>query len=145
VAICFDDTDSAQIRELAAQGADLLVLITNDSWFSNSDEAVQHSWQALVRAAETGLPVVRCGNSGVTGTISRTGRVNWLVGSDGKPLVDAKGTMCEAVEIGRDFGWKSWYVRLGDIPLAVAFILLILSMIMVKYRNEYEKRRYLSM
>lgn len=145
VAICFEDTDSAQIRELAAQGADLLVLITNDSWFSNSDEAVQHSWQALVRAAETGLPVVRCGNSGVTGTISRTGRVNWLVGSDGKPLVDAKGTMCEAVEIGRDFGWKSWYVRLGDIPLMVAFILLILSMIMVKYRNEYEKRRYLSM
>jgi apolipoprotein N-acyltransferase len=88
---------------------------------------------------------VRCGNSGVTGTISRPGRVNWLVGSDGKPLVDAKGTMCEAVEIGRDFGWKSWYVRLGDIPLMVAFILLILSMIMLKYRNEYEKRRYLSM
>jgi hypothetical protein len=53
--------------------------------------------------------------------------------------------MCEAVEIGRDFGWKSWYVRLGDIRLAVAFILLILFMIMVKYRNDYEKRRYLSM
>jgi hypothetical protein len=37
------------------------------------------------------------------------------------------------------------YVKLGDKPLASAFLLLIVAMILVKYRNEYEKRRDLSL
>ena len=37
------------------------------------------------------------------------------------------------------------YVRFGDIPLAIAFALLILASILVKYIDNYEKRRYLSM
>ncbi|MBQ6136629.1 MAG: apolipoprotein N-acyltransferase, partial [Kiritimatiellae bacterium] len=85
VAICFEDTDSAQMRALAAKGARLLAFITNDSWFSDSEEAVQHSWQAVARAVETGLPVVRVGNSGVTGTIAPDGRASWLSGPGGRP------------------------------------------------------------
>ena len=54
------------------------MLITNDSWFSLSNEAVQHASQAVLRAIETGLPVIRVGNSGVTGVIDGTGRARWL-------------------------------------------------------------------
>ena len=143
VAICFEDTDSAQIRALAAMGAGMLVFITNDSWFSHSNEAVQHAWQSVSRAIETGLPVVRVGNSGVTGTIACDGRASWLSDADGRPLVDARGTMCDRIAAGA--ARKTVYVRLGDIPLAVAFALLISMMVLVKYKDTYEKRRYLSM
>ena len=145
VAICFEDTDSALMRWYAAMGARLLCFITNDSWFSQSVEAEQHAWQAVARAIETGLPVVRVGNSGVTGTIAPDGKASWLVGTNGKPLVDKEGAMMDKVEIGGRGRQGTVYVRFGDVPLGLAFALLILSMILVKYKAHYEQRRTLSL
>ena len=147
IAICFEDTDSAQMRALAKKGARVLFFITNDSWFSYSNEAVQHAWQAVARAIETGLPVVRVGNSGVSGTILPDGKASWLIGGDGKPLVDRRGTMFDRVEVkARGEGERrTVYVSVGDIPLAFAFALLILGMFLVKYKAHYEKRRNLSL
>ena len=124
IAICYEDTDSAQVRELS-RNADALVFITNDSWFSNSNEALAHAWQATARAIETGLSVVRVGNSGVTGTILPTGRATWLLGEDGRPLVDGRGAMLDRVVFGR---CPTPYAAIGDWPLGIAFTLLILAM-----------------
>ena len=101
-AICFEDTDSAQMRRLAQMGAQVLVFVTNDSWFANSCEAMQHAWQAVARAVETGLPVVRVGNSGVTGIVEPSGAAKWLTDPSGRPLVDAEGEMCENIGVKRD-------------------------------------------
>ena len=144
VAICFEDTDSAQIRRLAKMGAQALVFITNDSWFSHSDETEQHAWQSVARAIETGLPVIRVGNSGVTGTVLPDGRANWLVGSDGEPLVDRRGTMFDRVAVAEGNA-ATPYAKVGDIPLFSSFLLLMGAIFLVKYTGCYEKRRYLSM
>ena len=146
-AICYEDTDSAQMRRLAGMGATVLFFITNDSWFSRSDEAVQHAWQSVARAIETGLPVVRVGNSGVTGTITPDGKATWLVGPDGKPLVDREGTMFDRIALTTDSQRLTTtpYVTLGDLPLGIVFSLLIMLMILVKYKNYHEKRRTLSL
>ncbi len=156
VAICYEDTDSAQMRALAKMGAKALVFITNDSWFSHSQETIQHSWQSVARAIETGLPVVRAGNSGVTGVVYPDGRARWLADSAARPLVDARGTMCESIPIPKSANSTTHrsslithrstiYVKFGDAPLAVLFALLIAASILVKYKDKYEKRRYLSM
>ena len=153
VAICYEDTDSAQMRRLARLDAKALVFITNDSWFSDSVEAEQHAWQSVARAIETGLSIVRVGNSGVTGTVAPDGRANWLEQSPGRSLVDSRGTMCDSVALrsgeSRPLAGppspQTPYVLIGDVPLAVAFALLIALMVLVKYRDTYEKRRYLSM
>ena len=145
VAICFEDTDSAQLRRLAEKGAQALVFITNDSWFSDSCEARQHAWQSVARAIETGLPIVRTGNSGVTGVVSPLGKAAWLVDDKGHVLVDRAGAMCDRIEVAKTAPSPTVYVRFGDKPLAILFSLLIAMMILVKYRNEHEKRRYLSM
>jgi len=137
VAICFEDTDSALVRRFAAMGAEALVFMTNDSWFSHSNEALAHAWQATARAIETGLPVLRVGNSGVTGTIRPDGSATWLIGTNGRVLVDRSGTMCDRVQLASR---PTPYVRLGDIPLAVLFALLITGMILVKYAN-YKRRK----
>ena len=152
VAICFEDTDSAQMRALANEGAGILFFITNDSWFSHSAEAEAHAWQATARAIETGLYVVRVGNNGVTGTIAPDGKASWLLGPDGSPLVDRQGSMLDRVPIraacgegGGRRGCTTPYAFLGDWPLGVTFALLMLAMILVKYAHRHEKRRYLSM
>ena len=156
VAICFEDTDSALIRRQAAMGARFLCFITNDSWFSHSAEALAHAWQATARAIETGLPVVRVGNSGVSGTILPDGRASWLLGADGKPLVDRRGTMMDRLVLpeARSSGKtgadrrapeQTVYTSIGDVPLFCAFLLLIAAMILVKYRTNYGKHRTLSL
>ncbi len=122
-AICFEDTDSAQMRRLAAMGAQVLVFITNDSWFYGSVEPVQHQWQAAARAVETGLPVVRTGNSGVTGTVSPSGAALWL-SEGGKPLTDARGAMYDTVMVPVS-PVPTPYVRFGDTPLFVAFLAVL--------------------
>lgn len=131
VAICFEDTDSALMRRAAAQGATALVFITNDSWFSQSDEALAHAWQATARAIETGLPVVRVGNSGVTGTITPQGRATWLLGTEGRPLVDRRGTLFDRIPLTDGAARPTFYVRWGDLPLAVAFALLVGGLLLI--------------
>ena len=122
--ICFEDTVPPLARRAAADGAQAIVLITNDSWFSHSTEAEQHACQAVMRAVETGLPVLRVGNSGVTGVILPSGRAHWLTDGDGHPLVDQPGCQVESVPIRRNPS-LTLYVRFGDWPLLTLFALAL--------------------
>ena len=71
--ICFEIADAATVRKLA-RGADVLVTLTNDGWFGESDRTrEQHVQLARWRAIETGLPVVRCANTGISCAIARNG------------------------------------------------------------------------
>ena len=97
--ICYEDTDPTLAAKAKKMGADLIVLVTNDSWFSNSAEAEAHAAQAVLRAIETGLPIMRVGNSGVTGVIRPDGTANWLADASGRPLVDAPGVIVETVAV----------------------------------------------
>ena len=153
VGICYEDTDSALMRRMAAAGARLLVFITNDSWFYGTEEPEQHAWQSVARAIETGLPVVRVGNYGVTGfvdphgTAGRQCRARWLAHPDGRLKVDARERMVCDVTLASSLAdlTRTPYVRWGDAPLFAAFLLLIFTMGVVKYWNDYEQRRQLSL
>lgn len=116
--ICYEDTDASVVRESAKAGAQLLAVITNDNWFWGSIEPVQHFEQSVFRAVETGLPLVRAGNTGVTGIVLPDGTRKTLDGPDGKPLVDAPGSMACTVRVPKNPA-PTPYTSLGDIPLAV--------------------------
>ncbi len=135
VAICYEDTDSAQMRRLAALGAEALIFVTNDSWFSQSDETVSHAWQAVARAIETGLPVVRVGNSGVTGVIEPNGKATWLINEEGQPLVDAAGSMSATIDCFKCVHNQTLYTIFGDIPLFVFFLLILIGMGVVRLKQ----------
>lgn len=51
-----------------------IAIVTNDSWFGDSSGPRQHFDQARLRAIETGLPMARSANSGVSGLIDPVGR-----------------------------------------------------------------------
>ncbi|MBO7686566.1 MAG: apolipoprotein N-acyltransferase [Kiritimatiellae bacterium] len=136
--ICFEDTLPSLARRGAELGAQAIVLITNDSWFSDSFEAEQHAWQAVLRAVETGLPVIRVGNSGVTGVIDESGRTRWLMDGAGRPLVDVPGCQLETVQV-RSAPRPTPYTRFGDWLLLVLFAASLAGLFMVKYRHENER------
>jgi len=76
--ICFEDVFPSTTRKAAASLPDFLVNLTNDGWFSDSAEQWQHLANAVFRAVENGLPLVRSANNGITGWIDRHGRVQQL-------------------------------------------------------------------
>jgi apolipoprotein N-acyltransferase len=73
--LCFEDTLGDLTRQFAALGAQLLVTLTNDGWFEHSIATRQHLANAQLRTVETGLPLLRVADTGITCYVDRFGRV----------------------------------------------------------------------
>jgi len=59
----------------AVMSSNLIINVTNDAWFGNTPGPYQHLRQAQIRAVETGLPVVRAANTGISAVIDPRGRI----------------------------------------------------------------------
>ncbi|MCF8496669.1 MAG: apolipoprotein N-acyltransferase, partial [Alphaproteobacteria bacterium] len=55
--------------------ADLLINTTNDAWYGDSPGPYQHFTQARFRAVESGVPLLRAANTGISGLIDPLGRI----------------------------------------------------------------------
>ena len=73
--ICFDSIYEQNARDSIRNGAEVLAVSTNDSWFRDSRGVWMHHAQAQYRAIETGRYVVRSANTGVSSVITATGEV----------------------------------------------------------------------
>ncbi len=71
--ICFEDGVGRLTRKFVRAKPQLIVNVTNDGWFKESEAAIQHMANAKFRAIELRRPMVRCANTGVSGVISATG------------------------------------------------------------------------
>ncbi len=73
--ICYESVFPSFVREFAANGAELLINVSNDSWFGRSAAREQHLKIVRMRAAENRRWLLRSTNDGITGTIDPAGRV----------------------------------------------------------------------
>jgi apolipoprotein N-acyltransferase len=73
VTICYEDVFAPLVRRRVLAGADLVVNLTNDSWFDSTAEPTQHCQAARLRAIELGVSLVRATNTGVTCVIDPYG------------------------------------------------------------------------
>lgn len=55
--------------------ADFIVNVTNDAWYGDTPGPYQHLRQSQIRAIETGLPVIRAGNNGISAITDNRGRI----------------------------------------------------------------------
>ena len=73
--ICYESVFPQVQRQMVAQGAQVLVLGTNDAWFGVGNGARQHFDMGRMRAIETRRWLLRAGNDGVTAGVDPYGRV----------------------------------------------------------------------
>ncbi len=73
--VCFDSIYETLTVDSVRNGAQIMTLSTNDSWFSDSAAVYQHNRQACLRAIESGRYFVRAANTGVSSIISPDGDI----------------------------------------------------------------------
>ncbi|MBV9182626.1 MAG: apolipoprotein N-acyltransferase, partial [Acidobacteria bacterium] len=75
VFICYESAFPDLVRQFARQGADVLVNLSNDSYFGHSEAREQHLALVRMRAVETRRFIIRSTNDGITAVIDPGGRV----------------------------------------------------------------------
>ena len=73
--ICYEAIFSGLSQDRVAEGANLLVNISNDAWFGRTAAAGQHLHLSALRAVEQGRYMVRCTNTGISAVIDSRGRI----------------------------------------------------------------------
>lgn len=116
--ICFEDIFPGLARKFVKRGADILVNITNDAWFGETNAVYQHAYLSIFRAVENGVPLVRATNTGLSCFIESTGKINVIkpfieISSAREILVSKRNTFY--TRYGDIFGWLCVIVLLGGL------------------------------
>jgi apolipoprotein N-acyltransferase len=72
--VCYEDAYGATLLP-SMRTATMLLNVTNDSWFGHSTARYQHLQISRLRAMETGRPMVRAANDGVSAVIGYRGEI----------------------------------------------------------------------
>jgi apolipoprotein N-acyltransferase len=72
--ICYEVIFPQEMRD-GWQQAGAILNLTNDAWFGDTPGPYQHFLQARIRAVESGLPLIRVANSGISAAVDAQGRI----------------------------------------------------------------------
>lgn len=103
--ICYETVFARGVREFVNQGAEVLVNISNDSWYGPTAARYQHLLIARMRAIENQRWILRATSDGVTTVINRAGQIT-------QPLPSF-----EAGALNSRFDYadeRTWFTRYGE-------------------------------
>jgi len=119
--ICYDSVFPYLVRKFICNGAQFIVIITNDGWFGEISGPYQHAQIAVLRAIENRVWIVRCANTGISEFIDPFGRIVK------KTKISERAVITQSIHINRN---KTFFSRHGKyfvyiILLIDLFILII--------------------
>jgi len=103
--ICYEAIFPSEVRRFTANGAQLLITISNDGWFGRSSAPEQHMFMARVRAVENRRWLLRDTNNGYTESIDPYGR------TAAQLPIDIRGQLTAPYDFRSDL---TPYARFGD-------------------------------
>jgi len=124
--VCFDSIYEKAILDAAYDGAELIVMGTNDSWFFDSAGVYMHNAQAQIRACETGRCIVRSANTGVSSIIDARGNILDIEPPLQEGYVVADVTFRSA---------KTLYTRIGNLFVYVAMLFIAIPPVLCLYEK----------
>ncbi len=127
--ICRDDVDAGLAIDGARLGAQAIVTMSNDSWFSDDPEGARlHQAAAAFRSIETGLPQFRVTTNGYSAVFDATGDV--LAGTRmGEPALVVADVALRQPAPTLMVRWGDWVGR-----AAGAFLVLLASLALLAAR-----------
>jgi len=117
--ICYESLFVEEAFARVRNGANVLIVVTNDAWYGKSPAAWQHFQASQVRAIENGRYVLRAANTGITAIIAPDGSIQKTM-----PWWEA------GVVIGtyQPLNHATIYQQYGNTPIfTLAFAILLLA------------------
>jgi len=124
VFICYESIFPDEVRQLAANGAEVFVNISNDGWYGDSGAYAQHLKQARMRAVENDRWLLRDTNTGVTASIDPYGRVVASIPRKIRSALDAPYALTNVTTFYTRHG--DWFAYLCAIISAAGLLLHLL-------------------
>lgn len=122
VFICYEAVFADEVRHFAANGAEVLVNISDDGWYGDTSAPWQHFNEARMRAIENRRWLLRDTNNGVTAVIDPYGRVRQSIPRHKVDALPAQFAYRSDVTFysahGDVFGWGCVLLGLGMVGLA---------------------------
>jgi len=116
VLICYEDLFPQEVRQCLDQQTDYLLNLTNDGWFGDSAVQWLHMVNAVIRAVELHLPLVRCCNNGITCWIDTSGQLHNVYFPESKNEYQAGYKLIEVPLAGTESGrHPTFYRQHGDV------------------------------
>jgi apolipoprotein N-acyltransferase len=121
--VCYEDIIPSLPRRIWRHDgpADVLVNVTNDSWYGNTHEPMIHLVLASFRSIETRRALIRSTNTGISAIVDPAGRITHRTGQWTREALVAN------VPLIKD-GTTTIYMRYGDVIGWVALALLALGL-----------------
>ena len=126
--ICYESVYGEYVTEYIRNGAQLLAIITNDGWWSESQGYKQHLSYARIRSIETRRNIVRSANTGSSAIINKSGEIITKLDYNTKGVINAKVGISNQV---------TSYVKYGD--FIFRFSLFFFSIIVLYYFGKKKK------
>jgi len=130
--ICYEVIFPDFVRRFVKKGATLMTTITNDAWFGDSSAPYQHFSMVVFRAVENRVPFARAANTGVSGFIDRTGRIQ----KTSRIFVEA--AMADTLRLRTE---TTFYTQYGDV-FAYACVIITLLMIYAAIRTGTKEEEF---
>jgi apolipoprotein N-acyltransferase len=116
--ICYESAYSELVREQVIKGADILTVVTNDSWFGKTQGPYQHLAADVMRAVEFRKGVVRAAQNGISACIEPSGKITDSIGLDKKGYLDCDAKTYRGLTLFATggYGWlalflfASWFI-----------------------------------
>ena len=121
--ICYESIYGDYVRKFVYEGANLILIITNDGWWNDTPGYKQHHAYAKLRAIETRRYIARSANTGISSVIDPFGNIEHHLDWNIRGVIEAKLPLLSK---------NTFYVLYGDYLgrissfLAVLFILVFL-------------------
>ena len=119
--ICYEVVVPDLVRQFVSKGAELLVSVTNDSWFGDTPAPYQHLLMARMRAVENNRYLLRAANSGISAVVNPNGQILTETKLYAKTILESP------------FWWKTtltFYSEWGDIFAFVCLMITALSFLL---------------
>ena len=131
--ICFDSIYEDLAINSVRNGAEVLVVSTNDAWFRESAALSMHYSQSRLRAIECGRYVVRSANTGISAIITSTGKPMDICGAG------ETGEITEEIYLREN---RTVYSYIGDafVYALITFVAVIIIISIVRFFGVLSKK-----
>lgn len=129
--ICFESVFSEFVSEFVKNGAEYIIIVTNDGWWGDNSGPEQHNQYAVLRAVENRKWIVRCAQTGISCFIDPLGNIYdkipyWNTGVINRNIVANNEV--------------TFYAANGDLTGKAGGITILLSLIAITVNYVYKRK-----